>query len=357
MIVVGRYLNVAVNIRHELPLTDKCRPPLSPQRRAGMHFTCLFSVSLTTGTSLVSRRVSRSPPRRRPLSPPASYRSRPRSRSRSHSPPRHLSPPSKRFRPGNYSRVAGSHSRSPYHRRPSRDRSRSRSQVYPENEVHNSKIKSRPASPDTLEVEQSDPLLISEAPMVEDHNPLSQFHVAEVDVKAPLNTPPDTSTLNQTVGSSKLSPSQDDIKPEIRTASPVPQTLETLLTDDQKTIEKIKSISHKPSPQSPISFQAQRSPSPPRAPKNMYESTARALPTGLQQNWPRSPPRQPRSHLRQQPMPPSSAPSYSSAPRAPRRGFPPTGPSSSFSSPASRHNPELKKTTKPLDPDLEVRSP
>jgi hypothetical protein len=58
-------------------------------------------------------------------------------------------------------------------------------------------------------------------------------------------------------------------------------------------------------------------------------------------------------------MPPSSAPSYSSTPRGPRRGFPPTGPSSSFSSPASiasRHNPELKKNAKPPDPDLDVRS-
>jgi hypothetical protein len=91
----------------------------------------------------------------------------------------------------------------------------------------------------------------------------------------------------------------------------------------------------------------------------MPESTARVLPTGPQRNWPsRSPPRGPRSHPRQ-PMPPSSAPSYGSIPRGPRRGFPPTGPSSSFSSPASialRHNPESKKILKTFDPDLDVRS-
>jgi len=88
----------------------------------------------------------------------------------------------------------------------------------------------------------------------------------------------------------------------------------------------------------------------------MSESTARVLPTGPQRNWPRSPPRGPRSHPRQS-MPPSSAPSYSSIPRGPRRGFPPTGPSSSFSSPASiasRHNPDSKKNTKTLDPDLDI---
>jgi len=90
----------------------------------------------------------------------------------------------------------------------------------------------------------------------------------------------------------------------------------------------------------------------------MPESTARVLPTGPQRNWPsRSPPRGPRSHPRQ-PMPPSSAaPSYGSIPRGPRRGFPPTGPSSLFSSPASiasRHNPESRKITKPLDPDLDI---
>jgi hypothetical protein len=59
-------------------------------------------------------------------------------------------------------------------------------------------------------------------------------------------------------------------------------------------------------------------------------------------------------------MPPSSALLYSSTPRGPRRGFPPTGPSSSFSSPAlipSRHIPESKKISKHPDPDLDVRSP
>ena len=316
---------------------DKCRP-ISPQRRPGMFFMCPESVSLTDGIFLVSRRFSRSPSRRRPYSPLAPYRGRPRSRSR------HSSP--KRFRPGNYSRVASPHSRScsPYRQRPSRDRSRSRS--------HNSKIKSRAASLDTIKVEPSDPLPNS---MVEDCKQLSKLHIAENDVKAPLNPPQDTSTLNQPIGRSyKSSPSQDDIKPEIRMASPVPQTSETLPAEDRKITETTESIGHKPSPQSPMLIQAQ-SPSPPRLPINVPESTARVLPTGPQRNWPsRSPPRGPRSHPRNpMPMPPSSAP------RAPRRGFPPTGPASSFSGPApntSRHNLDSKKNTKTLDPDLDVRS-
>ena len=324
---------------------DKCRPPLSPQRRPGMHFICLVPVSLKK--SLVSRRFSRSPPRRRPSSP-APYRSRPRSRSHT--------PPSKRFRPGNYSRMASPRSRSPHRRRHSRDRSRSRSQIHLENEAHNPKIKSRAASPDAIKVEPSDSFPVLETSMIEDHKQLSRIHMAEIDVKAPLN-PPDTLILNQ---SFTLSPSQDDIKPDIRTASPVPQTLEALPANDRGIIEKIESTSHKPSPQSPMPVQAQRSPSPPRPSRNVHEITARVPPTGPQRTWPsRSPPRGPRSHPRQ-PIPPSSVPSYGSVPRGPRRGFPPTGPSSSFSSPpsiGSRHNnPESKKIMKPLDPDLEVRS-
>jgi hypothetical protein len=201
--------------------------------------------------------------------------------------------------------------------------------------------------------------------MAEDRKNLSQLHVAEIDVKA-LNPPAldqslDTLTLNQPISrNSKPSLSQVDIKPEIRMASPVLQTLETIPAENRGIIETIESASHlKTSPQSPMPIQAQRSPSPSRFPRNMPESTARVLPTGPQRIWPsRSPPRGPRSHPRQ-PMPPSSAPPYGSIPRGPRRGFPPTGPSSSFSSPASiasRHNLESKKNTKPLDPDLDVRS-
>lgn len=300
----------------------------------------------------VSRRFSRSPSRRRPYSPPALYRNRSRSRSRQSS-------PSKRFRPGNYSRVASSRSRSrsPYRQRPSRDRSRSRSQLHPENEAHNSKIESRAASPDAIKVEPSDPLLNLEASMVEDHKQLSQLHIAEIDVKAPLNPPQDTLTLNQPINRSyKPSPSQDDIKPEMWMASSVPQTSETLPAEDREIME---GTSHKPSPQSPMPIQAQRSPSPPRPPRNVPESTARVLPNDTQRNWPsRSPPRAPRSHPRQ-PMPPGSVPSYGSTPRGPRRGFPPTGPASSFSSPASivsRHNSDPKKNPK-TDPDLDVRFP
>ena len=141
--------------------------------------------------------------------------------------------------------------------------------------------------------------------------------------------------------------------------SPVPQVLKPLPADNKGIVEKNESTSHiKHSPQSPIPIPAQQSPSP-GSPRNVHESTARILPTGTQRNWPaRSPPRGPRSHPRQ-PMPPSSVPSYSSAPRGPRRGFPPTGPSASFSSPisiATRHNPESQKKMKPPDPDLEVRS-
>jgi hypothetical protein len=295
----------------------------------------------------VSRRFSRSPPRRRPYSP-APYRSRPRSRSRSLQP--------RRFRSGNYSR-ASPHSRScsPRRQRSSHHRSRSRSQVHPETEAHNFRIKSRAASPVAIKVEARDPLLNVEVPMAEDRKQ-SRLHVAEIDVKA-LYPPPDTLTLNQPISRSpKPSLSQVDIKPEIRMASPVLQTLETIPTEDRGIIETIESASHlKTSPQSSMPIQAQPSPSSPRFPRNMPESTARVLPTGPQRNWPsRSPPRGPRSHPRQ-PMPPNSAPSYGSIPRGPRRGFPPTGPSSSFSSPASRHNPESKKNAKTLDPDLDVR--
>ena len=298
----------------------------------------------------VSRRFSRSPPRRRPYSP-APYRSRPRSRSRSLQP--------RRFRSGNYSR-ASPHSRScsPHRQRSSHRRSRSRSQVHPETEAHNFKIKSRAASPVAIKVEAGDPLLNVEVPMAEDRKQLSQLHVAEIDVNA--LSPPDTLTLNQpTSRSPKLSLPQVDIKPEIQVVSPVLQSLETIPAEDRGIIETIESASHlKTSPQSPMPIQAQPSPSSPRFPKNMHESTARVLPTGPQRNWlSRSPPRGPRSHPRQ-PMPPSSAP-YGSIPRGPRRGFPPTGPSSSFSSPASipsRHNPEAKKIIKTLDPDLDVRS-
>ena len=193
--------------------------------------------------------------------------------------------------------------------------------------------------------------------MAEDRKQLSQLHVTGIDVKA-LNRPPDTLPLNQPISRSpKPSLSQVDIKPE---ASPVLQTLETMPAEDRGIIETIESASHlKTSPQSPKFIQAQRSQSPPRVPRNMPESTTRVLPTGPQRNWPsRSPPRGPRSHPRQ-PVPPNSAPSYGSIPRGPRRGFPPTGPSSSFSSPASiasRHNPEPKKNAKTLDPDLDVRS-
>ena len=197
--------------------------------------------------------------------------------------------------------------------------------------------------------------------MAEDRKPLSQLHVAEIDVK-PLRPPPsNNSTLNQT--SPKLSLSQVDIKPEIkpevRMASPVLQPLETKPAEDRRIIETTDSASHlKTSPQSPMPIQAQPSPSSPRFPRNMPESTARILPTGPHRNWPaRSPPRGPRSHPRQ-PMPTSATPSYASIPRGPRRVFPPTGPSPSFSSPASipsRHNPESKKNAKTLDPDLDVR--
>ena len=299
---------------------------------------------------LVSRRFSRSPPRRRPYSP-APYRSRPRSRSRSLQP--------RRFRSGNYSRASPhsrSRSRSPHHH----DRSPSRSQVHLETEAHNPKTKSRAASPVAIKLEACDALLNVEVPMAEDRKPLSQPHVAEVDVK-PLNPPPDTLTLNQPISRSpNPSLSQVDIKPEIRMASPVLQTLETKPAGDREIIETIESASQlKTSPQSPMPIQAQPSPSSPRFPRNMPESAARVLPTGPQRNWPsRSPPRGPRSHPRQ-PIPPSVAPSYGSVPRGPRRGFPPTGPSSSFSSPASipsRHNPESKKNAKTLDPDLDVRS-
>ena len=197
--------------------------------------------------------------------------------------------------------------------------------------------------------------------MAEDRKPLSQPHVAEIDVK-PLYPLSDSLTLSQR--SPKPSLSQVDIKPEIkpeiRMASPVPQTLETKPAEDRGIIETTESASHlKTSPRSPMPIQAQPSPSSPRFPRNMPESTARVLPTGPQRNWPpRSPPRGPRSHPRQ-PMPLSVAPSYASIPRGPRRGFPPTGPPSSFSTPASilsRHNPETKKNTKTLDPDLDVRS-
>ncbi|KAF8797875.1 hypothetical protein BYT27DRAFT_7218677 [Phlegmacium glaucopus] len=192
--------------------------------------------------------------------------------------------------------------------------------------------------------------------MVEDRKQPSQPHVAEADVKAPPNPPPDTPTPNLTTRSLKLSPSQDDVKPEIRMASPVPQILDASPSDEQRITEKFESTSHKPSPQSPAPIQAQRSPSPPRPPRNIHETITRVPPTGPQRNWPsRSPPRGPRSHPRQ-PIPPSG-PSYGSTPRGPRRGFPPTGPSSSFSSPASitsRHNPESKKNTKLLDPDLDI---
>ena len=250
-----------------------------------------------------------------------------------------------------------SRSRSPHRQRPSHDRSRSRSQVHPENEVHSSKIKSLAASPVAIKVEAPDPLLNVELPMAEDCKQLSQLHVSEIDVK-PLNPPP---ALNQPISRSpKPSLSQVDIKPEIRMASPVLQNLETIPAKDRGIIETVESASHlKTNSQSPMPIQAQRSLTPPKFPSNMPESTARVLPTGPQRNWPsRSPPRGPRSHPRQ-PMPPSFAPSYSSIPRGPRRGFPPTGPSSSFSSPASiasRHNPESKKNTKTLDPDLDVRS-
>jgi hypothetical protein len=249
-----------------------------------------------------------------------------------------------------------SRSRSPYCQRPSRDRSRSRSQVHLENDAHTSKIKSRAASPDLIKVEPSDPLLNLEASMVEDRKQLSQLHLAEIDVKPPLNSPRDTLSLNQPINRSyKPSPSQDDIKLEMRMASSVPQTSETSPAEDREIME---GTSHKPSPQSPMPIQAQRSPSP-RPPANVLESTARALPNDPQRNWPsRSPPRGPRSHPRQ-PMPPGSAPSYGSTPRGPRRGFPPTGPASSFSSPASivsRHNSDPKKNPK-NDPDLDVRFP
>jgi hypothetical protein len=306
----------------------------------------------------VSRRFSRSPPRRRQYSP-APYRSRPRSRSRSLQP--------RRFRSGNYSRASPhSRSRSPHRH----DRSPSRSQVHPETEAHNSQIKSREASP-VIKLEACDPLINVEVPMAEDLKPMSQLHVAEIDVK-PLYPPPDTLTSNQP--SPKPTLLQVDVKPEIvnfdrkrrsepsssMMASPVPQTLETKPAEDRGIIETTESASHlKTSPQSPMPIQVQPSPSSPRYPRNMPESTARVLPTGPQRNWPpRSPPRGPRSHPRQ-PMPPSAVPSYSSIPRGPRRGFPPTGPSSSFPSPPtipSRHNPESKKNTKTLDPDLDVRS-
>ena len=247
-------------------------------------------------------------------------------------------------------------SRSPHRRRPSRDRSRSRSQVHPENEGYKSKIKSRAATPDAIKVEPSDPVKIVKAPMVEDPKPLPQLRVVEIDAKAPLNPPPDTP--NQPIKSPKLSPLQEDIKPEIKMVSPVSQSSEAFQAEDRRIVEKSESTSHKPSPQSPMHIQLQRSPSPSRALKNVHENTTRALPTGPQRNWPsRSPPRGPRSHPRQ-PMPPNSTSSYSSVPRGPRRGFPPTGPSSSFSSPASiasRHNLESKKGTKYPDPDLDVR--
>ena len=339
---------------------DKCRP-LSPQRRPGIYFIRFAFVSLTIVFFFyflflqVSRRFSRSPPRRRPYSP-APYRSRPRSRSRSLQ--------SRRFRSGNYSRASPHlRSRSPHRQRSSHDRSRSRSQV-PETEAHNSKIKSRAASPVAIKVEASDPLLNVEVPMTEDRKQLSQLHVAEIDVK-PLYRSPDALILNQLISKSpKLSLSQadikPDIKPEIKMASPVLQTLDTISAEDRGVIETIESASHlKTSPQSPMPIQAQPSPSSPRFPKNVPESTARVLPTGPQRNWPsRSPPRGPRSHPRQ-PIPSSSAPPYGSIPRGPRRGFPPTGPSSSFPSPASiasRHNLEPKKNAKTLDPDLDVRS-
>jgi len=190
--------------------------------------------------------------------------------------------------------------------------------------------------------------------MAEDHKQLSQLHVAEIDVKG-LFPPPDTLTLNQPISRSpKLSPSQVDIKPGIRMASPVLQTIETIPAEVPGKIETIESHL-KTSSQSPMPIQAQRSPSPPRFPRNMPESTTRVLATGSQRNWPsRSPPRGPRSHPRQA-IPTCSA--YGSVPRGPRRGFPPVGPSSSFSSPASiasRHNPESKKNTKTLDPDLDI---
>lgn len=326
---------------------DKCRP-LSPQRRPGIYFICFASVSLTNSFS-VSRRFSRSPPRRRPYSPPP-YRSRQRSRSRSLQP--------RRFRSGNYSRTSP-HSRScsPHRQKSSQHRSRSRSQVHPETEAHNPKIKSRAASPVAIKVEASESLLNVEVPMEEDRKQLPQLHVA--DVKG-LYPPPDILTLNQPISRSpKSSLSQVDIKPVIRMTSPVLQTLETIPAEDRGIVETIESANHlKTSPQSPMPFQAQPSPSSPRFPRNLPESTARVLPTGPQRNWPsRSPPRGPRSHPRQ-PMPLSSTPSYGSIPRGPRRGFPPTGPSSSFSTPASiatRHNPESKKNIKTLDPDLDVR--
>jgi hypothetical protein len=178
----------------------------------------------------------------------------------------------------------------------------------------------------------------------------------------PLHSPSDDLTLNQPSPRPSLSQVdiKPEIKPEIRMASPVPQNSETKPAEDRGIIETTESASHlKISPQSPMPIHAQPSPSSPRFPRNMPESTARVLPTGPQRNWPpRSPPRGPRSHPRQ-PMPTSAAPSYASIPRGPRRGFPPTGPSSSFSSPAtipSRHNPEAKKNAKTLDPDLDVRS-
>ena len=248
--------------------------------------------------------------------------------------------------------MASSRSRSRSRSSYRRDRSRSRSQSHPENEAHNSKVKSRAAGPDTFKVEPSDPLSNLEAPIVEDRKP--QLRTAEIDVKVP---PQDSPILDQPISRSyKPSPSLDDIKPEIRMASPVLQISETLPAEDRGMIE---STSHKPSPQSPIPIQAQKSPSPPRHPRNVPESTARVLPTGPQRNWPsRSPPRGPRSHPR--PMASGSVTSYGSTPRGPRRGFPPTGPASSFPIPtsiASRHNTESKKAGKPSDPDLDVRSP
>jgi len=170
-----------------------------------------------------------------------------------------------------------------------------------------------------------------------------------------LKLPQDSPILDQPISRSyKPSPLQDDIKAEIRMASPVLQIPKTLPAEDRGIIE---STSHKPSPQSPMPTQAQKSPSPPRHPRNVPESTARVLPTGPQRNWPsRSPPRGPRSHPRQ-PMAPGSATSYGSTPRGPRRGFPPTGPASSFPIPtsiASRHNTESKKSGKSLDPDLDI---
>ncbi|KAF8163147.1 hypothetical protein B0H34DRAFT_309465 [Crassisporium funariophilum] len=305
-------------------------PPADRDRRSYDHDRGPNRRSSPVRRSAISHR-SRSPPRRRGPSPP--YRGRNRSRSRSPRPPS----PTKRIRLGNHSIAASPRAQSPAYRRRSQDRSHSpapRARIVaststPSKEQSVPRNKSRATTPVDAEVEK---------PVLAPTQPSASVEVVEQQVGSPdikSISPPDPPISYQTHSPKIPSPVEKMDEEQTTLILPVPQNLPAS-PGDQKKLDFPESKVDRRSPLPPQNVarnQTRRSPSPPRYPR--HDNAGRGPPTGPQRGWaPRSPPRGPRGHPKSMAMSQGSTASYPTAPRGPRRGHPPTGPSSSYSSPA-----------------------